>query len=406
MYIPRALSRVIKENSAHFRVILLTGPRQVGKTTLLREIEPSTRTYVTLDNLSMRVLAEQDPAGFLARLTLPVLIDEAQYAPSLFSYIKMVVDTQNTPGLFWLTGSQQFHMAKNISESLAGRVAVFQLHGISLAEEQGRTDLPPFLPEVAAIALRQKSVVPLTMQEIYQKIWRGGYPEMVTSDTKYWERFYESYVSTYILRDIQETLKIHNTAAFYKFMQIAAARTGQLINYADLARDIGVSEPTVKSWLAVLEASGIVYLLQPYFNNHTKRLVKNPKLYFMDTGLCAYLGGWLSPEVLERGALCGSILETFVVSEIIKSYLYQGRRPRIYFYRDKDMREIDLLIEENGVLYPIEVKKTATPHGLHFNGFDFLAKMQMPIGHGALLCFVETPTPISKTIDAVPIYYL
>ncbi|MGE0175373.1 MAG: ATP-binding protein [Oligoflexales bacterium] len=403
--IERTLTKTIKETSDSFKVLLLTGPRQVGKTTLLQAVQKTARSYVTLDDLGVRLSAQQDPAGFLERLSLPVLIDEVQYVPDLFPYIKMVVDKEKKPGMFWLTGSQQFEMMKNVTESLAGRVAILNLQGISLAEEQGRPNDPPFLPTPDLLKPRKKAK-PLGLMDAYHIIWRGSYPDVVTQDGKNWERFYSSYVSTYIQRDVREYLDINDTAAFHKFMQIAAARTGQLINYADMARDTGVSEPTVKTWLNVLHASGIVTLLQPYFNNRTKRLVKTPKLYFMDTGLASYLTGWLNADVLERGAMAGAMLETWVVSEIIKSYLHHGRTPRIYFYRDRDMQEIDVLIEENGTLYPIEIKKTASIQNMKFKGFDMLDKLGMPIGHGGVLCFTSALLPLSKGVDAIPVGYL
>ena len=397
--------QAIQEASDTFKVLLLTGPRQVGKTTLLQEVQKTARSYITLDDLGVRLAAQQDPAGFLSRLSLPVLIDEVQYAPDLFPYIKMVVDKEKKPGMFWLTGSQQFEMMKNVTESLAGRVAILNLQGISLAEEQGRPHDLPFLPTPELLKSRSKAK-PLSLMEAYRIIWRGSYPDVVTQQGKNWERFYSSYVSTYIQRDVREYLDINDTAAFHKFMQIAAARTGQLINYADIARDTGVSEPTVKIWLNVLQASGIVTLLQPYFNNRTKRLIKAPKIYFMDTGLACFLAGWLSDDVLERGAMSGAMLETWVVSEIIKSYLHHGRTPRIYFYRDKDKREVDVLIEENGTLYPIEIKKTASIQNMKFKGFDILDKLGVPIGHGGVLCFTNNLLPLSKGVDAIPVGYL
>jgi hypothetical protein len=405
--IKRTLRNAILDASASFKVVLLTGPRQVGKTTLLQDVQKDSRSYVTLDDLNMRGAAQQDPASFLDRLQLPVLIDEVQYAPNIFSYIKMTVDKAKQNGLFWLTGSQQFDMMQNVTESLAGRVAILHLQGISLSEEQGRPDDAPFLPELALLKSRQKTARTLTLPEVYHKIWRGSYPDMVTQDSdNHWERFYSSYVATYIQRDVREYLNINDSAAFHKFMQVAAARTGQLINYADMARDVGVSEVTVKTWLNVLHASGVIYLLQPYFNNRTKRLVKTPKLYFMDTGLCAYLTGWLNPDVLERGAMSGPMLETWVISEIIKSYLHHGRIPRVYFYRDKDKREVDLLIEENGTLYPIEIKKTASIQNAGFKGFDMLVNLNMPIGHGGVLCMVGALTPIGNNVDAIPVGYI
>jgi len=403
--IKRTLTQAIKDTSDSFKVLMLTGPRQVGKTTLLQEVQKSSRSYVTLDDLGVRLAAQQDPAGFLDRLSLPVLIDEVQYAPDLFSYIKMVVDKEKKAGMFWLTGSQQFEMMKNVTESLAGRVAILNLQGISLSEEQGRANDAPFLPTPELMKSRKKAN-PLSATEAYHIIWRGSYPDVVTQNGKNWERFYSSYISTYIQRDVREYLDIKDTAAFHKFMQIAAARTGQLINYSDMARDVGTSETTIKTWLNVLHTSGIITLLQPYFNNHTKRLVKTPKLYFMDTGLCAYLTGWLNADVLERGAMSGAMLETWVVSEILKSYIHHGRTPRIYFYRDKDKREVDIIIEENGTLYPIEIKKTASIQNMNFKGFDMLDKLGMPIGHGAVMCFTKNLIPLLKGVDAIPIGYL
>lgn len=399
--IKRTLAQAIKETSDSFKVLMLTGPRQVGKTTLLQEVQKESRSYVTLDDIGVRLSAQNDPAGFLDRLSLPVLIDEVQYAPDLFPYIKMIVDREKKSGMFWLTGSQQFEMMKNVTESLAGRVAILNLQGISLAEEQGRADDLPFLPTPERIKSR-KTAHNLSIKAAYHIIWRGSYPDVVVQNGKNWERFYSSYISTYIQRDVREFLDIRDTAIFHKFMQIAAARTGQLINYTDIARDVGVSEPTVKTWLNVLHTSGIITLLQPYFNNQTKRLVKSPKLYFMDTGLCSYLTGWLNPDVLERGAMSGAMLETWVVSEIIKSYLHHGRTPRIFFYRDKEKKEVDLLIEENGTIYPIEIKKTASIQNMNFKGFDMLDKLGIPIGHGGVLCFTKNLLPISQGIDAIP----
>lgn len=403
--IERTLMHAIQETSESFKVLMVTGPRQVGKTTLLQEAQKSSRSYVTLDDLGTRLAAQQDPAGFLERLTLPVLIDEVQYAPDLFPYIKMIVDKEKKPGLFWLTGSQQFEMMQNVTESLAGRVAILNLQGISLAEQQGRAQDAPFLPTLERLKSR-KDAKPLSIADAYHIIWRGSYPDVVLQNGKNWERFYSSYLTTYIQRDVREYLDIQDTATFHKFMQIAAARSGQLVNYADIARDVGVSEPTIKKWLNILQASGIVTLLQPYFTNQTKRLVKTPKLYFMDTGLCSYLTGWLTPDVLERGAMSGAMLETWVVSEILKSYMHHGRTPRVFFYRDKDKREVDVLIEENGTLYPIEIKKSASVQNIKFKGFGMLEKTSIPIGHGAVLCFTKNLLPMADGVDAVPMGFL
>lgn len=406
-YIKRTLRLPIEKANKHFKAILLTGPRQVGKTTLLKEIGKENRSYVTLDDQNMRIAAQKEPQIFLDRLQLPVLIDEVQYAPELFPYIKMIVDESDENGLFWLTGSQQFEMMQNITESLAGRVGVFKLQGLSLEEEQHYPSQGAFLPTVEILKARQSARKRgLSVKELYKKIWRGSFPDVVVNKGELWERFYESYVTTYIQKDIRDYLGVSDEAVFRRFMEVAAARTGQLLNYHDISKDLGISEPTVKKWLRALEASGTIYMLQPYFSNRTNRLIKTPKLYFMDCGLCCYLSGWLNSEVLERGAMSGAILETYAVSELLKSYLHHGRIPRIFFYRDKEKREVDLLIEENGVLYPLEVKKSAKIENKPFNGFSVLKQLNTPIGHGAILSFVKELIPIDKDIDAVPLSFI
>ena len=406
MYLSRTLSNSILEANEYFYVIFLTGPRQVGKTTLLQNLQKEERSYISLDDLDTRIAANQDPAGFLERLKLPILIDEVQYAPNLFPYIKMVVDREKKPGLFWLTGSQQFAMMKNVSESLAGRVAIFELQGISLAEELGHFNASPFLPTLEIIKERQAVRTTLTAKNIFQRIWRGSFPNVVLSKGKTWQRFYESYISTYIERDIRDYLKISNIAAFRQFIQIAATRTGQKLNYRDISKEIGISEPTIKSWFSLLQMSGIITLLQPYHSNINKRLIRTPKLYFMDTGLCCFLTKWLNPEVLENGAMAGALLETYVCSEIIKSYLHNGRTPPIYYYADRDKKEIDLLIEENGKIYPIEIKKSSSIHSTNFSHFDFIEKIKIPLGHGAVLSFNKSVLPISPQIDVIPIGFI
>lgn len=406
MKITRTLSKSITEASKHFKVILVTGPRQVGKTTLLKGLAGSERSYVTLDDLDTRIAAEQDPKSFIARLQYPVLIDEVQYAPSLFSYIKMKVDEDQLPGQFWLTGSQQFAMMKNISDSLAGRVAIFDMLGISLAEEAGRTYTPHFIPTKTTLAHRQKTASALSSPELFQKIWRGSFPDVVTQEAKNWELFYASYVTSYVEKDVRDYLKVDDLIAFRKFMQVAASRTAQMLNYTTIARDIGVAVQTIKSWINVLEATGHIAILQPYFNNRTKRVVKTPKLHFLDTGLCCYLTGWLTANVLEKGAMNGAMLESYVVSEVIKSYIHSAKQPPLFYYADKEKNEVDLLIEEKGVLHPIEIKKSATLRSMGFRGFGFLKKANVSIGHGAVLCPIDKLMPIAETIDAVPIGWI
>lgn len=407
MHILRTLSKQIVAASETFKVVLVTGPRQVGKTTLLKELSGAERSYVTLDDLDTRIAAQQDPKSFIASLRYPVLIDEVQYAPELFSYIKMKVDEDQIPGQFWLTGSQQFAMMKNISDSLAGRVAILDMLGISLAEEEGRAETPHFIPTKEALQERMQYITkPLLPQDIFNKIWRGSFPDVVTQSGKNWERFYSSYITSYIEKDVRDYLRIDDLVAFRKFMQVAASRTSGMLNYTNISKDIGISVQTVKSWINVLQATGHIAIIQPYFNSYTKRTIKTPKMHFLDTGLCCYLTGWLTPETLEKGAMSGGMLESYVVSEIIKSYIHNGKRPPIFYYSDKEQNEVDLLIEEAGILHPIEIKKSATVRNIKFKGFDFLKNTKAQIGHGALLCPTDNRLPIKKDVDVVPIGWI
>lgn len=406
MYIQRSLNQSILEASRSFPVILLTGPRQVGKTTLLKNLQKNKRSYISLDDLDKRISAEQNPKEFIDRLKRPVLIDEVQYAPNLFPYIKIAVDKAKKPGLFWLTGSQQFSMMKNVSESLAGRVAIFKLQGISLAEEEDRPLTPPFLPSVNVLKERQKTVKLISIKKLYKKIWRGSYPQLVANKKTPWQLFYESYITSYIERDVRDYLRIDNLAAFQKFIRVTAARTGQMINYREISKDVGVSEPTIKSWLHVLQATGLITIIQPYFNNRTSRLLKTPKFYFMDTGLCCFLTGWLNSDVLERGAMAGAFLETYVVTEIIKSYIHNGCSPQIFYYINKDKKEVDLLIEQTGCLYPVEIKKSTSIRNIKFRGFDFLKQLKVPIGQGCLLYPGSSFLPVKPNVDVVPISFI
>lgn len=403
----RSLESTLRLVNTTFPVLLLTGPRQVGKTTLLKAMAAD-RHYVTLDDPDARRLAQTDPALFLQRFPAPVLIDEVQYAPGLLTEIKILVDADQQNGLFWLTGSQKFLLRDNIQESLAGRVAILDMNGLSLAEINGQTALSsPFLPTEQWLQTARKKEKPVQdSNALYHHIWRGSYPRVVTQPDIPVDIFYSSYLQTYIQRDVRDLIEVRNEKAFVDFVRVVAARTGQLVNYADMARDTGIDQTTAKAWLAVLEASGLVYLLQPYHNNLTKRLVKTPKLYFLDTGLCAYLTRWSSAEALQAGALAGAILETWVMAELLKSYWYHGKTPNFYFYRDKDQKEIDLLIEQDNVLYPIEIKKTASPNPADARHFGVLEKLGIPVGHGALICLKQADIPLTREVAVIPAYYL
>ena len=403
--INRTLRKIIEEVSKSFPVLLLTGPRQVGKTTLLESISDNTRKYVTLDDLEQRQLAKTDPALFLQIHQTPLIIDEVQYAPELFSYIKMYVDNNKTSGLFWLTGSQKFHLMKNITESLAGRVAILDMLGLSYKEITNKAaDVIPFLPTFSWVTeAKQHFDTSPNVNEVFELIYRGSFPKLISDKNMSRDIFYSSYIQTYIERDVKDITKIGSELKFFNFIKSMAARTGQLINYTDIARDTNIDLKTAKAWASILETSGLIKFLQPYYNNITNRIIKTPKMYFLDTGLCCYLTGWNSSKTLESGAMNGAIFETYVFAEILKSYWNNGKNPNIYFYRDKDKREIDFIFEYNGMLYPIEVKKTATPSLSNIKSFSVIENLKKPIGEGAIICLYKELFPLNKNVILIPV---
>jgi predicted AAA+ superfamily ATPase len=385
---------------------MLTGPRQVGKTTLLKslcetEANPSARRYVTLDNPMMLGLAREEPALFLQRFPPPVLIDEIQYAPGLLPLIKETVDAAGGKGLYWLTGSQPFHLMQNVGESLAGRVAVMHLQGLSLGEHLGHgAMLRPFLPDGSSAPLVPPPAAPLNW--VFERIWRGNFPALSVGEAPDRDLFYASYLQTYLQRDVRDLAQVGDLTAFTRFLRSAAARTGQLLNVADMARDVDVAPNTAKHWLSILQASGLVWLLEPYHTNLSKRLVKAPKLYFLDTGLAAYLTEWSSPATLEAGAMSGAMFETWVVSELLKSWWHNGKQAPFYYYRDKDQKEIDVLIVRDGRIYPVEIKKTAQPGRDAVRHFSVLENLGLEIGAGAVICLTSERLPILAKVDAIP----
>lgn len=397
MYIERHLEKAVEKADRFFPALLLTGARQVGKTTFLRRLAGRNRKYVTFDDVGLRTLAKEDPKGFLDRFTPPVLLDEVQYVPELLSYIKVVIDEQRfaspekTNGMYWLTGSQQFELMKGVSDSLAGRIGIFDMGGLSQAELAGRENIP-FTPAIPLAECKR----PGTM-ELFRRIWQGAYPEVLGADSEERNLFYSSYVSTYLERDIRNLKKVHDLNRFYRLICSCAARTGQMLNASELARDADIDVTTAQDWVAILQASHIIHLLPPYASNLTSRLVKTPKLYFLDTGLCSHLTHWPTPETLEAGAMAGAFFETWCVSEIIKSYWNAGQKlDSLFYYRDRDMREVDLVIDTAEGFYPVECKKTATPKGDDARHFQLLEKLGKPVLKGAILCACDTPAPLPR----------
>jgi predicted AAA+ superfamily ATPase len=323
----------------------------------------------------------------------------------LHEQIKMVVDRSDEPGLFWLTGSQQLHLMRGISESLAGRVVILQLLGLSRQELLGQgLRSSPYLPTPEQIAARSNEAAPFALQALYEFIWRGSLPRIALNQEVEPGLFWSSYVQTYLQRDVRDLARVGDEMAFLRFLRAAAARTAQLLNLTDLARDADVSPNTAKSWLSILQTSGIIYLLEPYRANVTQRLIKAPKLYFLDTGLVAYLTQWATPQTLEAGAMSGALLETWVIAELLKSYYHKGRTPPFYYYRDKDGREIDLLIAQDGILYPLEIKKTASPSRDDVRNFAELEKQGMAIGPGGVVCLAAQSLPLTATAYSIPVW--
>jgi predicted AAA+ superfamily ATPase len=404
MYVHRTIEGFIGRASARFPVVAVTGARQVGKTTTLRRLCEADRTYVTLDDPAVLELARRDPALFFQRFRPPLLVDEIQYAPELLPYIKMQVDGASRPGMFWLIGSQQFHVMKGMSETLAGRVAIVRMLGLSRREAMGLGDTDrPFVPEMSVLVKRHSQAPPLALPELYRIIWRGSLPAIALDETPEHDAFYASYVQTYLQRDLRDLARVGDEMAFLRFIRACAARTAQLLNIADLARDADVAPNTAKAWLSILETSGIVHLLEPYHSSLPKRLVKAPKLHFLDTGLCAYLTGWTKPESLEAGAMSGPILETWVVGELLKTWSHNGLGPPLWHVRDRHGLEVDVVIVQDGTMYPLEVKKTASPKPSDVAAFPRLQSLGAQVGSGGVVCLAHDVLPLTGEACAIPV---
>ena len=416
-YISRELEDIVKKSAQTFKAVLVTGARQTGKSTLLRKMFPAV-TSVTFDDPFMEEQAKQNPDMFMMLHEPPVYLDEIQYVPDLFRHIKMVCDRKEEKGLFYLSGSQPFKLMDLVSDSLAGRVAIIELATLSMREIQGVTVGMPFLPTLDYVKTRK-----LTARDpgnIWNMIHRGGYPELQNKETD-WAMFFSSYIKTYLERDVRELSAVHDLNAFRRFMVACAARTGQMLNYSNIADEIGKDATTVKKWIAILEASGIVYLLEPYMSSALKRAIKTPKLYFRDTGLAAYLTRWLTPETLANGAMSGAFFETYVISEILKSYSNAGLDYRYFvsYYRGKDKKvkkengehaeesEIDFIIEQNGILYPIEIKQSSNVTANMTSAFPVLDQIpEKKRGMGAVICMCPSPGMLRENILQIPVWYI
>ena len=405
-YISRNLEKVVSQVTKEYPVVLVTGPRQVGKTTMLQKLmEGTDRKYVSLDDLNERDLAKNDPELFLQLHKPPVLIDEVQYAPELFTYIKIYVDKNHNPGDFWLTGSQVFKLMRGVQESLAGRVAVLSLTSLSQAEICGGR-MEPFTIDMESLSARSKERKQADTRGIFDRIFRGSMPAIVSGQNSNSQIFYSSYLTTYIERDVKELSDAIDSLKFLHFITAVAARCGQMLNVADIARDADINLKQAKDWLGILETMGIVFYLHPYSNNLLKRLVKTPKLYFFDTGLVCYLTKWSSAETLESGAMNGAILENYVVAEIMKTYLNSGKEPFMYYYRDKDAKEIDIILEHDEVLNPIEIKKSSNPGSELVKVFALLDKASTPRSKGAVICMKPELSAIDRDNYIVPIWLI
>lgn len=410
--IPRHIEPVIRRRAAQNKALLLTGARQTGKSTLFRHIFDQVNR-VTLDDDLLLVQASEDPGLFLFNNPTPLMIDEVQKCPSLFNQMKIRLDDSDQKGLFFLTGSQKFTLMEGISESLSGRISISELGGLSLREIY-RVDFDHhFIPTADYLYEREKQLTPFS-RDIWQIIHRGSFPELYSEPEKDWADFYRSYVATYLERDVNRLIKASNHLDFVRFLTAAAARSGQILNYANLASEVGVSEPTIKEWISILERSDLIYLLKPFSSSVLNRAIKAPKLYFRDTGLCSYLTRWLTPDTLKTGAMAGAMFETFVIGEILKSYTNEGSNFdfSVFYYNGKDKNpgrdsEIDLIIQENGILYPIEIKMTMNPKTDMAAAFDVLDKVpEARRGPGTILCPYNRKMYLRENLLVLPLDYL
>ena len=406
MYIARHIEKTIEKSFAAFPAVLITGPRQVGKSTLLLNRFKNIPN-ITLDNPLQLLSLNQDPVEFFKLHGSPLILDEVQRAPECFSVLKYMIDSDRRAGMYILTGSQKYALMKGVSESLAGRIGMIDMLGLSQREINEDPFDRPFLPTSDFLFERHPKMAP-SIQNLWERIHRGSMPELYANENMDWEQYYAAYVDTYIDRDVRQLGSVGDTLAFTQFMTALASRTGELLNAASLARDVGVDGKTVKRWLSILQASNIIYLLQPFSLNINKRIIKTPKVYFTDTGLVCYLCRWLTPETLANGAMAGSLYETFIVSEILKSYYNAGREPDLYFFRNTDGQEVDLLFYRDGKLYPVEIKKTSSPNVKDAKHFGTLSTFfpSLEVSEGGIICNADDLLPLGQNFKIIPFRFI
>ena len=403
MYISRELERKFLSMNQVFKAVLVTGARQVGKSTMLKHLaRESDRAYVTLDSVRDRELAQKDPVLFLQTYRPPVLIDEVQKAPELFEAIKVICDATNEKGLFWLTGSQSKKLLKQAGDSLAGRVCILKMYSLSVREQLGLQPKETLDFSYTALMQRQRYFPANNIHDTFERIWRGGMPDVQMLDEEQLQEYFSSYIETYLMRDAVEDNGITNTIGFRKFLRACAAFNGQLLNYTDLAASAEINLQTAKEWVRILQNMGIIYLLEPYANNELKRMIKTPKLYFCDTGLCAYLSMWTKKDTLMNGAVSGHYYENHILMELVRNYAYGKEKANLTFYRDTHQKEVDIFLEESGMIHPFEIKKAAHPDRKEVKKFELIEKSNLKRGPGGIICMCDSPFPIDELNTYIP----
>lgn len=402
-YIKRELERKFMSMNSVFKAVMVTGARQVGKTTMLKKLaEKENRTIVSMDHARERELAKSDPKLFFQIYKPPILIDEVQKAPELFEIIKIMCDESEQYGLFWLIGSESKKMLKEARDSMAGRVCILKMYSLSQREKLGLCDVGVFEPDYGRLSARQTYFPENNIINVYEHIWHGGMPGTVNMNNEQLQAYYESYIDTYLMRDAVDDNGISDTDGFRKALRACASFAGNLLNYSDIASAANVTVATAKEWVKILQAMGIIFLLEPFFNNELKRLIKTPKLYFCDTGLCAYLSMWTSRDTLMNGAASGHYFENYIVGELLRTYAYSPDKVNLTFYRDTNQKEIDLVIEKEGKLHPIEIKRTSNPEKKTIRSFHLLEKNSMEVANGGIVCMTDKVFPIDEKNMLIP----